>query len=253
MMDGVEAGFFLTALYQKKHAATYSPSGIIHGSFLQYFNCKLRLEASKFEMTKNQRQALVKFLKFIGFPEPTHSLSRQELFQRISGPLFAAGPEIPGSLGRFSISFSRSSADLEHFDLFKRYQMVVHSEAEDTITFERFFRFLQKSPLPPDGNFGTWHADYCIDNVLFATSIFDLWPNGLSSAYCFYDPEMRYLSPGIVSCLIEIALTAYLGQINILGNQYYHLGYYLESCQKLRYKACFGPYQIFDQKAQEWR
>jgi arginyl-tRNA--protein-N-Asp/Glu arginylyltransferase len=63
-------------------------------------------------------------------------------------------------------------------------------------------------------------------------------PGGLSAIYFFYDPCERARSPGIwnVLTLLEEAARR--------GLPYVYLGYYVEGCASMAYKASFSPNQL---------
>ena len=66
----------------------------------------------------------------------------------------------------------------------------------------------------------------------------DVLPGGLSAIYFFYDPNERHRSLGTynVLCLIEEAARR--------GLPYVYLGYYVEGCSSMQYKARFTPNEL---------
>jgi arginine-tRNA-protein transferase len=74
--------------------------------------------------------------------------------------------------------------------------------------------------------------------------VVDLLPHGLSSVYAFYDP---LFSRDIV------ALGKYMSLREIQEKrEYYYLGYYIESCPKMRYKAEYKPSELLCPVYYEW-
>lgn len=63
--------------------------------------------------------------------------------------------------------------------------------------------------------------------------------DGLSSVYFVFDPEFSRLSLGIFSALREIE------EARNLGLPYYYLGYVVDGCARMAYKAGFRPYQLY--------
>src|SRR5262245_10103235 len=66
----------------------------------------------------------------------------------------------------------------------------------------------------------------------------DVLPGGLSAIYFFYDPRERARSLGTwnVMCILEEARRR--------GLPHVYLGYFVEGCQSMAYKAQFRPYQL---------
>jgi arginine-tRNA-protein transferase len=103
-----------------------------------------------------------------------------------------------------------------------------------------------KSKLPPPG---TYHQHYRLaDGVLIAVGVVDVLPHGLSSVYLFYDPTFAHdLVPlGKYAILREIEWTQQVGL------PYYYLGYYIESCPKMRYKADYHPSELLCPTTHQW-
>lgn len=124
--------------------------------------------------------------------------------------------------------------------------------------FRSFYEFLVENPF---GNgfvgrgdttgqqLGTIHQHYKMTNgLLIAVGVVDILPQGLSSVYLFYDPSFsdELVPLGKYSILKEIEWTQHAGL------PYYYLGYYIESCQKMRYKAEYKPSQLLCPTTYEW-
>ena len=144
--------------------------------------------------------------------------------------------------GEFKATFA------EAYALFKKYQMSIHKEPEEKCEEPQYRRFLCDSPLIPlkgrEGwpcDYGSYHQQYRIDGKLVAVGVFDILPKCLSSVYLFYDPDYYFLNLGVYSALRELELTRKL----FLGDpetfKYYYMGYYIHSCQKMRYKGEYYP------------
>mmetsp|Transcript_9486 Transcript_9486/g.23280 ORF Transcript_9486/g.23280 Transcript_9486/m.23280 type:complete len:803 (-) Transcript_9486:39-2447(-) len=102
------------------------------------------------------------------------------------------------------------------------------------------------APLPC----GLYHQHYLLGGTfLIAVGVIDILPNGLSSVYLFYHPSFSFelVALGKYTILKEIEFAR-----DILKVPYYYLGYYIESCQKMRYKADYKPTQILCPKFYSW-
>lgn len=96
---------------------------------------------------------------------------------------------------------------------------------------------------------GTYHQHYKISgNILIAVGVVDILPTGLSSVYLFYNPSFAHdLVPlGKYAILKEIEWTA---KANL---PYYYLGYYIESCHKMKYKGDYYPSELLCPKTYRW-
>lgn len=112
--------------------------------------------------------------------------------------------------------------------------------------FNSFWDFLVDSPLQ---NESTIHQQYWIDDqLLIAVGVLDVLPNGLSSVYLFYHPQFSrdLVTLGTIASLEEIEYT------KALRRDYYYLGYYIQSCQKMRYKGEFAPSELLCPKTNRY-
>jgi len=75
--------------------------------------------------------------------------------------------------------------------------------------------------------------------------VLDILPNAISGVYFIYDPDYSALSPGKLSALRECSLAAELEEAGF-GQTFYMMGYYIHSCQKMRYKAEYSPSYLLD-------
>ena len=108
--------------------------------------------------------------------------------------------------------------------------------------YSAFYRFLVESPLVSH----TYHQHYRVNQQLVAVGVVDVLPNGVSSVYAFYDPHQMNLSLGKLAILKEIEFT------KSLNKPYYYLGYYIESCTKMRYKIDYGPSELLCPTYYQW-
>lgn len=57
---------------------------------------------------------------------------------------------------------------------------------------------------------GCFHMNYFLDNELIAVGVVDIFDEGMSSVYFYYDPKYKKLSPGVVAAIYEIEYINYL-------------------------------------------
>lgn len=95
---------------------------------------------------------------------------------------------------------------------------------------------------------GTYHQQYRVAGMLIAVGVVDVLPKGLSSVYLFYHPQFAH-------DLVPLGKYAILQEIEFsraLRLPYYYLGYYIESCTKMRYKAEYQPSELLCPTTYRW-
>lgn len=151
----------------------------------------------------------------------------------------------------YSIALEPSAFTDEKFQLYTRYQLDVHHEEKDDPN--KFKRFLCSSPLKREEldnkEMGCFHMVHRIDGRLVAYGVVDNLPGGLSSVYFIYEPEFKFLSLGVVGALKEIE---FVQQQLSERYRYYYLGYYIDNCQKMRYKAEYAPAELLCPVTYRW-
>uniref|UniRef100_A0A8C7NEJ6 Arginyl-tRNA--protein transferase 1 n=1 Tax=Oncorhynchus mykiss TaxID=8022 RepID=A0A8C7NEJ6_ONCMY len=142
---------------------------------------------------------------------------------------------------QFMATYEQSAA------LYARYQMAVHGDTPSECNESEFRRFLCDSPLemetPPDGpaaGYGSFHQQYWLDGRIVAVGVVDILPTCVSSVYLYYHPDFASLSLGSYSALREVAFTRQL-QKQSPKLCFYYLGFYIHSCNKMRYKGQYQP------------
>jgi arginine-tRNA-protein transferase len=177
------------ALYQRLIDDGWRRSGHhIYRPVLEKTCCALqsiRLHAFRFQMSRSQRHALVKFLGVVKSDLEVSTVSREDLLDTVCAAVFSN--ELPCRLSVQLVNFDGSA---ENFELFKKYQIAVHHENEDEISLNHFENFLVNSPLrqrldTAEGLIGSWHTEYRIDGKLIAVGVIDILPSGVSSVYCY--------------------------------------------------------------------
>jgi len=89
-------------------------------------------------------------------------------------------------------------------------------------------------------------TEYRLDNHLIALGFLDVSDEGMSSVYFAFDPEWSGYSPGTLSVFRESELA------RTSGKRWYYLGYWVEGCRSMEYKARFKPHQLYDWDLQHW-
>ncbi|KAJ3191527.1 Arginyl-tRNA--protein transferase 1 [Irineochytrium annulatum] len=151
-----------------------------------------------------------------------------------------------------------SKFEQETFELYKKYQTVIHNDPPGKVTVSGFTNFLVKSPLTAEGipthpfpGYGSFHQKYYLDGRLIAVAVIDVLPACVSSVYFIYDPDpdIMFLSMGVYGALREISL---IGEMKVKGLKYYYLGFYIHSCQKMRYKGQYKPSELACPLTYKW-
>lgn len=89
-----------------------------------------------------------------------------------------------------------------------------------------------------DNPFDTEEWRYTVGGRLIGVGYVDRLPPGLSAIYFYYDPDERQRSLGTYNVLSIIE------RARMLGVPYVYLGYYVENCRSLSYKAAFQPNEV---------
>ncbi|MEH6610488.1 MAG: arginyltransferase [Halioglobus sp.] len=77
------------------------------------------------------------------------------------------------------------------------------------------------------------------ENRLIAVAVVDVMVDGLSAIYTFFEPEEEQRSLGTYAVLWQIE------QARKMGLNYLYLGYWIQNCQKMSYKADYKPLELF--------
>ncbi|MCF7983928.1 MAG: arginyltransferase [Thiohalocapsa sp.] len=130
----------------------------------------------------------------------------------------------------------------EHYALYERYLHHRHGDGDmaDDVSVETYMRFL----LAPWGG-ETRFIELRIGQTLLGVAVTDVFTDGLSAVYTFFDPDYAARSPGTYAILSQIE------EARRLGLQYVYLGYWIAESRKMAYKESFRPLEAWDGRA--WR
>lgn len=117
----------------------------------------------------------------------------------------------------------------QHFALYRRYLSARHLGAGmDNPTAESYQHFLMS--YWSDTHF----IEFFDDSKLVGIAVTDYVDDALSAFYTFFDPDHEKQSLGTYAILEQIKLA------KSLGHSMLYLGYWIENCQKMRYKQNFS-------------
>ena len=164
---------------------------------------------------------------------------------------------LPSQKRHLVLSIAPSTFVEEEYQLYKKYQMQVHGDSANRCSRRQYTDFLIDTPLiyvpSAEGRpeMGSFHMQYRIDDHLVAVGVVDILPRCLSSKYFFWDPDFAQLALGKVSALSEIEWVQ-KAQHSYPDLQYYYMGYYIQSCPKMRYKGDYEPSELLCPESYQW-
>ncbi|XP_038048103.1 arginyl-tRNA--protein transferase 1-like isoform X2 [Patiria miniata] len=185
--------------------------------------------------------------------------SLEELIQEVEKASHGCKHKLEVKLVRSSPE-SRQFKDTfrESHQVFAKYQKKIHNEPDDECQEEDFKRFLVDSPLreenlpgAPECGYGSFHEHFLLDGKIIAVGVLDILPNCVSSVYFYYDPDYSFLSLGTYSALRELEFLRLVHQESPKIDHYY-MGFYIHSCDKMRYKGQYHPSFLLCPEAYTW-
>ncbi|TFK48023.1 hypothetical protein OE88DRAFT_1635335 [Heliocybe sulcata] len=227
----------------------------------------IRLDAMNFKPTRSQRKAIYN----------AHENIRYEYSMACSDPRDTSSASLASTLHsveyrttierkahKFEVFLESPSYTAEKYRLYETYQTQVH---HDTLNLPYlFYRFLVESPListaipytsaaPPPHlprQYGSYHQLYRLDGRLIGLSVLDVLPGSVSSVYFMYDTRWAKYSLGKLSVMREAALVQEMNHAGLPEMQHLHLGYYIHSNPKMRYKREYHPTHLADPEELSW-
>jgi leucyl-tRNA---protein transferase len=131
------------------------------------------------------------------------------------------------------------AADLvyEHYALYERYLLQRHGDGDmaDDVSLETYTRFL----LAPWGG-DTRFIEMRRGDALLGVAITDVFSDGLSAVYTFFDPDHAERALGTYAVLSQIQ------EAKHRGLSYLYLGYWISESRKMLYKEKFRPIEAWD-------
>ncbi|KAI8391164.1 arginine-tRNA-protein transferase [Radiomyces spectabilis] len=231
----------------------------------------IRLDAQEFKISKSQRKVLNKFNRFIDGtwdPDtksentPQKKPPKPKNDQALTDIIHAAetqDKDYRHKLEPCQIVLEPASYTKEKYDVYCKYQTVVHNDKKEELSTKSFKRFLVESPMKVEKTtntsvgYGSYHQKYLLDGKLIAMAVLDILPKCVSSVYFLYDPDYSFLGLGKYSALREISLVQDLNQQKGKDDlKWYYMGYYIHSCPKMNYKGQYQPSYLLDPLAYQW-
>jgi len=122
----------------------------------------------------------------------------------------------------------------EHLDLFEKYHLNMKEKKAwkyNETTAQHYYQ----SFVNGYNDFG-YEILYFDDKKLIGVDLVDILKDGISSIYFYYDPDYSKFSLGRLSLYNQIKIA----KENKM--KWIYLGYYVQQCQSLAYKADYKPY-----------
>ena len=137
----------------------------------------------------------------------------------------------------------RPSMTKEHLELFDKYHLYMSDKKDwkfTPVTPQHYFT----SFVEGYNEFG-YEVLYFDDDKLVGVDIIDILDNGVSSIYFYYDPDYAEYSLGKLSLYQQIKFA------KKTNKEWIYLGYYVQECPSLSYKAEYKPYLTLDGRPNE--
>lgn len=217
----------------------------------------IRTQPDQVKLTKELKTCVKRFNKYVSEGSPQQGPNKKK---NNKAPFDYREMIAEAQLNskRFYSKLEPATFTKEKYELFAKYQEAIHDDFKHSES--GFKRFLCDSPFSAEVVQGTkeeWdslnaiycrdgegettphrlgpaHECYYFDDKLIAIGVIDFLPSGISSVYFIYDPDYKHWSLGKLSALKELTL------LSKLKLPYYYLGYYVEDCHKMNYKASYG-------------
>lgn len=136
--------------------------------------------------------------------------------------------------GDLSVETTESIDDDEAYDLYRYYIEARHADGDMyPPARDQYDSFLN------DGlGCATYYRLYD-GNRLVAVTVADRMLDGLAAIYTFFDPDQPKRSLGTEAILLQIR------EAQRMGLPFVYLGYWIDGCRKMSYKARYAPLELF--------
>jgi arginine-tRNA-protein transferase len=139
------------------------------------------------------------------------------------------------NIERYQITPTPAAYNESHYNLYKRYLQQRHPDGAMICNSPgQYTHFLTCEWAE------TEFIEFRLDGRLAAVAVSDILPNGTSSIYTFFDPELAADGPGVFALLWQIEYTRQLGK------SWVYPGFWIEACEKMKYKTLFRPYEAWN-------
>ncbi|QSZ33256.1 hypothetical protein DSL72_002844 [Monilinia vaccinii-corymbosi] len=229
----------------------------------------IRLDSHQFHASKDQRQVLNRFNRYILgdpytkeaarlYPRSREQAKKRDadfdLLERIHESEKGQIKTPPEPAHSFTVTLEPDEFTEDKYALFENYQRIVHHEPPNKISPGGFKNFLCSSPLPrstliingKSKPLGSYHQCYRLDGKLVAVGVLDLLPQCVSAVYFMYHESVHSHAFGKLGALREIAWA------REHGYQYWYAGFYIHNCVKMRYKGDYSPQYLLDPETYRW-
>ena len=133
-----------------------------------------------------------------------------------------------------TIKIRDAKFDYAHFELYQRYMKARHpGGGMDSDDPENYQNVIQSEWSD------TRLFEFSLKDKLMAVAVVDIFTDGISAVYTFFEPEQSQRSLGVFSILSEIQYAQETGM------KWLYLGYWNPESPKMSYKDQYNPIQIF--------
>ncbi len=135
-----------------------------------------------------------------------------------------------------NVYIQKPTISIDHLNLFDKYHSYMHDKKD-----------WKYEPITPDGYYQSYVTGaneygqellYFIDEKLVAVALVDVFKNGMSAIYCYYDHDYQNLSLGKYSILAQISLAK---QMKL---KHLYLGYWIKDHYSMGYKEDYKPFEV---------
>ncbi|KAF8265113.1 arginine-tRNA-protein transferase [Lactarius quietus] len=234
----------------------------------------IKLDATEFNASKSQRKLVNRWTRFVlGGDNGAGELGREDsdtaprkgkgkgsseesqfvLEDAIHAPEIA----LNNSAHKFEVTLEPSSYSAEKFALYQSYEKHIHKKPEkEDLGFLRFLMEPIPYPSTPPArlpsHYGSYHQLYRLDGKLVGMGVIDILPSCVSSVYFMWEKEYEKFSLGKLSALREISLAKELHDAGVPQLKHLYMGYYIQTCPKMKYKGEYSPSFLADPEDFTW-